>query len=123
MKNALVSMGILMSFISTNAWANGLNVFSSPNEQNGILSITYQNIAAIWGAKAEANYLRYLIHKQNGETQEAESSFDAYTYCLDNAAASWKLAEQYFDRILFSVPLIEDNETIEGKLSSLKPFD
>jgi len=122
MKKLLTAMAIFFLF-GTEAGANNLNLFSSPNEQNGILAITYQNIAAIWGAKAEANYLRYLIHKQNGETKEAESSYDAYHYCLDNADGSWDIAEQYFERILFAVPLIEDSETIEQKIISLKIFD
>ena len=109
MKKHAFILFIILSIAGTAQIAGaGSNIFSSDNEQYSIAASTYQNLAAIYGYKAESNYLRYMLHLQNGEDDKAQQSLEAYHNCLDEAQLNAAKADEYLQKIMFTIPLDDD---------------
>jgi hypothetical protein len=118
MQKFLIVITAIIFTLPVSAFASGFNIFSSDNEQYGIASSTYQNLATVYGYKAESNYLRHLMYTQMGDTHNAEVSLEAYHYCLAEAARNAELADQYLKKVVFRVPDLDNNSA----LNQLVPF-
>lgn len=123
-----VLFSALCAFTTGTCFA-GSNVFSSSNEQLGILANYYEHLGMVYQNDANTDYMCHVLAVYAGDNEHADEDYAAYeenidkaAAALNNAAAALNNAAACYDRMLLTIADPASSNYLRGFSLSEEPL-